>query len=224
MRCAILCNGPSRVAYTPSSDYAMVIGCNIPWTDVDATVIVDRNVIDKILAEPHLITCRDLYLGPMARKRLSVLKHSPQRVEAEAIHQRVKEYISVDPNYHSSGHCAAEVALRKKATSLDIYGCDSYFQYTSESYTRNFIKFSVGKENYHRINGWRARWEAMKTSYPDCTFNFIRGTNDNTNSVQGSISTVEESGSMVCSTEGYAPDVRHQQQESGGDVPCSMRS
>jgi hypothetical protein len=54
MKCAVLCNGPSRFDYQPSTEYDYVIGCNVPWTDVDATVIVDEVVVERWSKQPDL--------------------------------------------------------------------------------------------------------------------------------------------------------------------------
>lgn len=137
------------------------------------------------MAEPELIPCRDLYLGTRAKKRLAEQRRMAKKDVAEALHQRVKEYFSVAPKYHSSGHCAVEVAIRKGATSIDIYGCDSYFEFTTVSYTRKFFNTApvpspsdlTGREmkNFHRVRGWRARWQEIKKNNPKVKLNFIRG-------------------------------------------------
>ena len=47
MYCAVLCNGSTRSLFVDSSQYNYIIGCNIPWTKVDSTVIMDVGVLDK---------------------------------------------------------------------------------------------------------------------------------------------------------------------------------
>jgi hypothetical protein len=49
MKCAVLCNGPSRSAYNPEKEYAYRIGCNIPWTKVDCTVILDPQMVKVLI-------------------------------------------------------------------------------------------------------------------------------------------------------------------------------
>lgn len=48
MKAALLCNGPSRVAFKSRLGYNYVIGCNIPWTEVDSTVIFDVEVLNHM--------------------------------------------------------------------------------------------------------------------------------------------------------------------------------
>ena len=54
MKTALLCNGPSRVVYQPNLEYNYIIGCNIPWTKVNSTVIMDVGVLEK-LKEPYML-------------------------------------------------------------------------------------------------------------------------------------------------------------------------
>ena len=48
MKAAVVRNGPSRFAFQENLKYNYTIGCNIPWTNVNATVILDSNVIEQI--------------------------------------------------------------------------------------------------------------------------------------------------------------------------------
>ena len=57
MKAAVVCNGPSSVAFRDSLGYDYTIGCNIPWTRVDSTVILDGNVIHCWAKTPSLIEC-----------------------------------------------------------------------------------------------------------------------------------------------------------------------
>ena len=48
MKGAVVANGPSRTRFNSSDGYNYTIGCNIPWTKVDSTVIeVTFNFIRK---------------------------------------------------------------------------------------------------------------------------------------------------------------------------------
>ncbi len=179
MKCAVLCNGPSRTAYSPSSEYSLVLGCNIPWTDVDGTIIIDHQVVKRIVLKPQLITCKDLYLSGRALQAMKVLKNSRQRHRVERYLGMVRETFPVELNWHSSGHCAAEVAIRKGFTLIDVYGCDSYFTVDTTSYTRKFIARGPRKGDHKRVNEWRDRWDKMEKKHKEVTFNFIRGTDAN---------------------------------------------
>ena len=47
MKAALLCNGPSRSLFTSTNGYNYLIGCNVPWRQVDATVVLDVGVVQK---------------------------------------------------------------------------------------------------------------------------------------------------------------------------------
>ncbi len=175
MKCAVLCNGPSRTLYTPSESYEWVLGCNIPWTEVDATVVIDFQIIDKWDKNLALIPC-SMYAAQRAFQRI---KGAKNRLYMKT---RLVETFRSERNYHSSGHCAAELAIRKGYTSIDVYGCDSYFSEDTTSYTREHIK-NAGprKGDLRTLHGWRVRWDAMIRKYPHIKIEFIRSKlNDNT--------------------------------------------
>lgn len=165
MAAAVLCNGPSRVAYQPSSKYNFVIGCNIPWTTVDATVVLDEQVIRLWNKKPTLITC-PTYFSTKAW------------METDAVRNRefFRTYFAgmVKPKYpyHSSGHNACEVAINLGHVVIDVYGCDSMFSNETYSYTRTFIKNGGGNQKH--INGWRTRWQEIQDSHPNVMINFVK--------------------------------------------------
>jgi len=47
MKAAVLCNGPSRILFTEPDRYSYLIGCNIPWRQVNSTVVLDIGVVAK---------------------------------------------------------------------------------------------------------------------------------------------------------------------------------
>ena len=167
MRGAVLCNGPSRIAYKPGG-YDFVIGCNVPWTEVDATVILDENVV-KIWAEnPDLIKV-PAYFSVKAWMYTDEIK---KRAMFEPY---LIELITPKYPYHSSGHNAAEAAIRKGCTDLHIYGCDSWFTEIADSYTRNYVKKGgIVNGDMRAIKGWRDRWQEIMDKYPEVKINFIR--------------------------------------------------
>lgn len=46
MKIAVLGNGASRNFFADPSRYDYLIGCNIPWTEVDANVIIDEEMVN----------------------------------------------------------------------------------------------------------------------------------------------------------------------------------
>jgi hypothetical protein len=159
MRCAVLGNGPSRSAYKGEYDY--VIGCNIPWTKVDSTFIMDPDVITAWSNDLNLITCK-VYLSPQAVRhadRLPFIQYKKHLIAVQEI-----------PPLYSSGHVAAKKAVELGYTELDIYGMDSWFNDTMETYTRTF----VSEKPSNKCKQWRKVWNELIQTYPDVKFNFIK--------------------------------------------------
>lgn len=170
MKVAVLCNGPSRVVYKGRADYEYVIGCNIPWSeDVEATVILDENVIEKWWKTKELIKV-PVYISRMAWRGCI----NRQR---QFFTPFIVKMIETEQEYDSSGHNAVKVVLEMGATQIDIYGCDSMFQETTMSYTNNFVHKAEFKNVSKQVNGWRNRWERLIAKHPEVRFNFI-GEND----------------------------------------------
>jgi hypothetical protein len=167
MKVAVLCNGPSRFAYTGRLGYDYVIGCNIPWTEVDATVVLDENVIHRWAKEPDLIRCKT-YFSRKAWMETDAIK------KRDFFHPYLIEVIDIMPEYDSSGHNAARCAIKLGANQLDIYGCDSWFDQTIVSYTHEYFKNLNPDNSKKHVMGWRKRWEEIIKSNPDVMFNFIR--------------------------------------------------
>ena len=160
---AVLCNGPSRSAYSPDTEYAYRIGCNIPWAEVDCTVITDEQLITAI------------------NKDRSILKY-PIYISEEALDVARRYKINdldilgqVDRHkYASSGHVAVQLAIDLGYKDIDIYGADA--QFTNDirgnihSYTREFVK-----DVYSNGSGtWKLQWDQMVDNFKDVKFNFIR--------------------------------------------------
>lgn len=170
MKCAVLCNGPSKVLYQGRLDYNYVIGCNIPWTECDSTVVLDGLVIDTWNSKRQLITV-PVHFGTEAWKRA-------KQLDELFFSQYNKEIINVDPTYHSSGHNAVEIMIRCGYKTIDVYGCDSWFKDDASSTTHSIVIRPEGP-NYplrikDRIVGWRVRWEQLIESNPEVKINFIK--------------------------------------------------
>ena len=167
MKCAVLCNGPSRVDYQPSIEYNYVVGCNIPWTTVNATVIVDENVIDRWSKEPDLIKVPAYF----SRKAWMYTDEIKKR---DFFTSYMIEIIDTLPDFDSSGHNAVKCMIRKGYTEIDIYGCDSWFEQTIVSYTHQYFKNLNADNDIKYVNGWRQRWNEIMVGSPEVKLNFIR--------------------------------------------------
>lgn len=159
MRCALLCNGPSRVAFNQDLEYNYIIGCNIPWTKVDATVILDKNVLDKWQEPCSFYISRDAWRECNSKLRQKFIGN-------------LQELIYSYPEYDSAGHAACRKLLELGATSIDIYGCDSWFTNNTESYTHKYVD-SRSEDMSKNVSMWKVRWNELMINYPDVKFNFI---------------------------------------------------
>lgn len=168
MRVAVLCNGPSRVAFNSDLVYNYTIGCNIPWTKVDATIVLDEQVVREWSKNPELITCPAVF----SRKAWMETACAKPRGR-EFFNDYLIELVDVDPEYDSSGHHAVKYALRKGATHIDIYGCDSWWEQTIVSYTHKYFKNLNADNSKRHVEGWRKRWMGIIENNPDVSINFI---------------------------------------------------
>ena len=170
MRGAVLCNGPSKSLYNPSDriHYDHVIGCNVPWTAVDSTVVLDENIIRLWAKRPELITV-PTYFSEHAWNEVKVLR------QGEFFAKYKKGIIHPKYPYHSSGHNAVEILIREQYTEIDIYGCDSWFSTVGRSWTRTHIADGGVKDgDMTAIEGWRHRWREIMWSHPHVKVNFIQ--------------------------------------------------
>lgn len=157
MKIAVLGNGDSRSLFTAADRYDYLIGCNIPWRQVDATVVMDVNVLEKFLSPVRFYCSRNAW------RQL----HKNERY----IGQLIELFDSI-PEYDSAGHAAARIAIKLGATEIDIYGCDSWFTNNTESYTHQFVD-SRSIDMSKNVSVWRARWYEMFAKHPQIKFNFI---------------------------------------------------
>jgi hypothetical protein len=164
MKAAILGNGPSRVSYTPNIKYDFVMGCNIPWTHVDATVIMDKDVILHMSQHPEKII--KMYVERNAWRYTDEIKKRPLFLDY------LIKIVDRDNWNVSSAHMAAKVLIDNGYTVLDIYGCDSQFKISTESYTHQFVN-SANEDIETSTIKWRKRWTLMRQSSPEVKFNFI---------------------------------------------------
>ena len=170
MRAALLGNGPSRKFYDPSKVYDYRLGCNIPWADVDATLVLDGNIV-ALWNKKH-----DLIKVPAYFSRHSWMFGD----ELKTFRPFIKEndlfigLVDRQPD-ESSGNVAAKKLVELGYTELDIYGCDAYFTealgHNIKSYTREFIS---GIDMVNNSYKWKLTWDAYMKKHPEIKFNFIK--------------------------------------------------
>lgn len=170
MKCAILGNGPSRSLYNTENDYTVKIGCNIPWTTVDWTMIMDEEVMIAWSKNPQVITC-PIYASVEAWRYSATIKFRDYIVGQDLFRGMFKRLPEVSGTKYCSGHYAALNAIELGYKHLDLYGMDSYFEDNIESSTREYIPLVVT----NNAAKWRKVWNEIISSNPDVTFNFIRG-------------------------------------------------
>lgn len=176
MKAALLGNGPSRKFYDPSKAYDYRLGCNIPWTDVDATLILDENIIELWNKNPDLIKV-PAYISRRAWMRGDELKKFRPMINEKNFLLGIVDKI---PNSHeSSGNVAARKLVELGYKELDIYGCDAYFTqahgHNTQSYTRGFI---TGTDMINNSYKWKLKWDEFISKHPEVKFNFIKGQQD----------------------------------------------
>jgi hypothetical protein len=164
MKAAILCNGPSRILYDPNKDYDYRIGCNVPWTKVDSTVIVDEQVA-KILAKDHSLIICPMWFSEEAWRSAAEFNLRPY-VEFLGFVKRGEGL--------SSGNVACKKVLELGYTEIDIYGADAYWQLEHhdgiKSYTRKFLSDPVSNNSA----SWRHHWNEMIKNNKQVKFSFIK--------------------------------------------------
>ena len=164
---AVLCNGPSRSAYDPSKEYAYRIGCNIPWTKVDCTVILDPQMANLIASDMSLIDCK-IYFS----------ENAWEHVKDKSVFKDVfLGTIAKTKKGMSSGHLACSKILELGYTDIDIYGADAMTtgdirsNNVRKSYTRKFLD----SDGINMSPNWRTNWNRLIEQYPNVKFNFIKG-------------------------------------------------
>lgn len=157
MRIAVLGNGPSRVAFKSDLGYNYTIGCNVPWTHVDFTVILDKEILERVAPTHRFYCSRDAW------REL----HKKENYIAFLI-----ELFDKIPEYDSSGHAATRIAIKLGAKEIDIYGCDSWWENNTESYTHKYVDGRC-EDMTKNVSAWRVNWYKLMSSHPDVKINFI---------------------------------------------------
>lgn len=146
MKTAILGNGPSRILYNSENDFDLVIGCNIPWTKVDATVICDVEIVELLKNDFTLI-------------QIPV-------IISTVVYEKMKEFRIVESftilnvfkpkEWHNAAHYAADYLMTKEVEEIQIYGCDSIFENDLSSVTDEKIEKKMDSDRF--IRQWRKVW------------------------------------------------------------------
>lgn len=173
MIAALLCNGPSRVAFKDRTRYTYVMGCNIPWTDVDATTMIDVSV-----ARYYAISeTREykLFLNNICWNVLKGFRKSGVKLTSYIIAEnKLGRLVEDAKEFYSSGHMAALELIRMGATEIDIYGCDSYFEDVIDSFTWQYVPSNASdKHKAKQLIEWRKNWASIKGQF-SIEMNFIK--------------------------------------------------
>ena len=160
MRTALLGNGNTRSYFPHTTDrYDYVIGCNVPWRQVDSTVVIDVNVLEKLTTPFRFYASRKAWIECSNKSKDRLIGY-------------LIELFDTLPDYDSAGHAAARQLIKLGATEIDIYGCDSWFEYNTESYTHQWVD-SRSIDMSKNVSVWRARWYDLMAKHPQISFNFI---------------------------------------------------
>jgi hypothetical protein len=170
MRAALLCNGPSREDFLPHADeYDYILGCNSPWyNNTNATVIIDEKMVKYWFDNQESISCRAYF-----SKKAWIHANEPQY--KDFFPSKMIEIVDTLPENDSSGHVGCKILIRQKFTTIDIWGCDSWFEDTIASYTHT-LDYSVRNlnpdDNPHHLKVWRNQWNEIIKRYPNVKINF----------------------------------------------------
>lgn len=161
---AVLGNGPSRDLYDYSAD--VVIGCNIPGEgySLDATVILDVEVVWILKNNPELLNCPAI-VSTAAYEKIKELRL------VNDIH--VMEVLPRTFDWHNSAHYAALFLTNViECGTIDLWGCDSYFTNDRASHTDQLIKPPDNAASLPKH--WNRVWNQIIADHPDVHFHFHR--------------------------------------------------
>lgn len=165
MKAALLCNGPSRELFESQSklDYDYIMGCNIPWTDVHSTVILDIEVADY-LTEHRPLLKYPIWFGRDAWREI----HRKERTKIGTYFKGIVDKTEGE----STGHVGLRKLIEEGYDDIDIFGCDSYFELSNKSSTHTFVK-NVPGNIARQIELWRTHWDNIIDHRIDVSVNFI---------------------------------------------------
>jgi hypothetical protein len=168
MIAALLGNGPSKESYLASSiKYDILVGCNVPFTTVDFTVVLDEEVIWRWAREPDLITV-PTYFSEHAWRETDAIKKRP------FFQQYFKGIVKPLPEYDTSGHVACSLLIKEGYKEIHVYGADVMFEDTLESASHKLFKNYPDLNSKAHMQGWRNRWNNLLDNNPNCSIIFKR--------------------------------------------------
>jgi len=164
MKAAVLCNGATRSLFTAPDRYRYLIGCNIPWRQVDANVVLDIEVVRRWYKQKDLISAPTYFSESAWRET----RFTERKFFEPFFLGLVKQL----PEHDSCGHVACRKVIELGYTEIDIYGCDSWFEYNNDSHTHQWVDSrSIDKKK--QIDAWRVHWNKIIADHPDVVINFI---------------------------------------------------
>jgi hypothetical protein len=167
MIAAILGNGPSRESYFQSkTTYDLVVGCNVPWTTVDFTVVLDEEVVQRWAREPDLITF-PTYFSEHAWRETDAIKKRP------FFEQYFKGIVKPLPEYDTSGHVACSLLIKLGYGEIHVFGADVMHTDTLESRSHQLFKNHPPTNSKKHMQGWRARWKTIVDDNPQTKVEFV---------------------------------------------------
>jgi hypothetical protein len=164
MKAGVLCNGNSRSLFSSVDGYDYLIGCNIPWRQVDANVILDIQVVQKWYKQKELINAPTYFSEPAWRET----RFKERKFFEPYFLGLVKQL----PEHDSCGHVACRKVIELGYIEIDIYGCDSWFEYNNDSNTHQWVD-SRSIDSKKQIDAWRKNWNKIIDNHPDVKINFI---------------------------------------------------
>ena len=155
----VIGNGPSRDKFQKFDLNDFVIGCNLSRDEysVDLTAVIDPGMIEYIMS--NQIELPPLIVTQGVKRKINKSNWQPK--VSYTFDQRAKG--------NSSGHFATQYLIDRGYTHIHLWGCDSYFEDTVESFTHTEAEFEqpVNQNNYKR---WRNAWHEMFKQHSQIQF------------------------------------------------------
>lgn len=156
MKVAVLGNGKSRFLFTTPKEYDYIIGCNIPWTDVDTTVIIDEKVVEFLYKNKQKFEYRQNTI--FSRKSWTKVLE----IQAEDYFlPNFNSIVEMSEGIDSSAHIALKHALTLDGiSSVHVYGCDSRWTDNISSRTHVYVNNKPPNETV-AVSVWNSRWDEI---------------------------------------------------------------
>lgn len=156
MKVAVLGNGKSRFLFTNPKEYDYIIGCNIPWTDVNSTVIIDEKVVEFLYdtRQKHNYSYNTIFSRKSWNKVLEL--------EAESYFSPLlNSIVEMAEGIDSSAHIALKHVLSFDDVEIvHLYGCDSKWNNDISSRTHYYVDNKPPNQSA-TVSLWNNRWEEI---------------------------------------------------------------